>query len=182
MKITGGRFRGRTIHCERGSNIRPVLGRLRESLFSLLGSLDGLTVLDLFAGIGTLGMESISRGALFATFVEKDRAALRCLERNIRDLGLQEATKVYRMDVHDYLNSLNGGSIAYNIVYADPPYDLGEVGRLMEFFSGNPWIASIIVLKHSVREESEGLWRGGRPLRVLSRGDDRITIFGGGDH
>jgi len=182
MKITGGRLKGRMIHCDKGNRIRPVLGRLRESLFSLLGNLEGLTVLDLFSGIGSLGIESLSRGASFATFVDRDRTAIRNLEKSISNLDLYDVTKVYRMDVYDYFNSLNKGSTTYNIVYADPPYDLGELARLMEFFYGNPWIAPMIVLKHSVREGSEDLWRGKRPLRVLKRGDDRITILGGGDN
>lgn len=174
-------MKGRRILCPRGVKVRPVLGRLRESLFSLLGDLDGLVVLDLFSGIGSLGLESLSRGASFATFVERDSATLRYLKKNIGNLELEEMTSLCPEDVFDYLDDIERSDSSFDIVFADPPYGKGDVGPLMDRLSRIPWIASMIVIKHSIREEPGHLWRGSQPLRVLRRGDDRITVLRGGE-
>jgi len=180
MRIMGGRMKGRPIRCPRESVVRPVLGRLRESLFSALGDLRGLNVLDLFAGVGTLGFESISRGAVSATFVERDGLAVRYLRRNIVDLGIEECARVYSMDVYRFLGRLRARPAAYDIVFADPSYHQGDAERIVSTLAGLPGIASLIVVKHSFREELPIQRQSHEPLRILKRGDDRITILRGG--
>jgi len=174
-------MKGRRILCPRGDRVRPVLGRLRESLFSLLGDLDGLFVLDLFSGVGSLGLESLSRGATFATFVERDGAALSYLRRNITNLELEEVARIHSRDVFEYLDGLERSDSNFDIVFADPQYGQGDIVRLMDRFTRIPWIASMIVIKHYVGEEPGNLWQGAKPLRVLKRGDDRITVLRGGE-
>jgi 16S rRNA (guanine966-N2)-methyltransferase len=180
MRIMGGRLRGRVLRCPRGNRVRPVLGRLRESLFSLLGDLDTLVVLDLFSGVGSLGLESISRGARFATFVETDGNALRALRENIRQLKLEALTCVHPGDVYDYLRQAAVEAGRFDVVFADPPYGHGDLSRLADRFDALRGMASLLVLKHSAREEMGPLPPGVEPLRVLRRGEDRITILKGG--
>src|SRR5687768_3674487 len=91
MRIIAGAWRGRPLAAPPGQATRPTSDRAREGLFSMLqsriGSFEGLRVADLFAGTGALGLEALSRGAGHCTFIEKDRAALDVLRRNIERLG-----------------------------------------------------------------------------------------------
>ncbi len=170
--------------CPRGRKVRPVLGRLRESLFSALGSLEGMVVLDLFAGTGSLGFESISRGARFATFVENDEAALRCLRKNVISLDLQDIVEVCPLDVHDWLGESAGEGYSFPIIFADPPYGVGEIGLLMGRLGDLPLADdSLLIIKHEVGEDPAVCSPMIPRIKVLRRGTDRITILraGGGD-
>ncbi|MGH2910993.1 MAG: RsmD family RNA methyltransferase, partial [Solirubrobacteraceae bacterium] len=89
MRVISGRFRGRRLTAPRGEKTtRPTSDRVREACFSMLGGLEGVIALDLFAGTGALGIEALSRGAERALFVERDTAALRALRANLDALGL----------------------------------------------------------------------------------------------
>jgi len=123
MRIVAGRFRGRRLTAPPGLDTRPTSDRVRESLFSILGPLDDLRVLDLFAGTGALGLEALSRGAAHATFVERDRKALDALERNVADFGLGPAeARVVRGDYRRHLRDAAARGEAYDLVVLDPPY------------------------------------------------------------
>ena len=131
MKIIAGEFRGRTILGPRDqSTTRPITGRVRTSLFDRLdhrGLLDDQPVLDIFAGTGTLGIESLSRGASACLFVERDRDAARRLERNIETLNLADRTELLRSDalragwVHQLPRPFSEG---VSVAFVDPPYAL----------------------------------------------------------
>ena len=84
MRVVAGRYGGRTLKAPRGRDVRPTADRVREALFSILGPLDGLRVLDLFAGTGALGIEALSRGAASCVFVDVDT---RPVARNLRGAG-----------------------------------------------------------------------------------------------
>src|SRR5215831_19345452 len=105
MRIIAGEHRGRTIAAPPGLTTRPTPDRVRGALFSALesrlggpGSLEGVRVLDLFAGSGALGLEALSRGAMSATFVERDRSALRALHDNIASLKVIDRARVLTED------------------------------------------------------------------------------------
>src|SRR5437016_10673946 len=88
MRVVGGRLGGRTLHAPRGRGTRPTPERVREALFSILGTIDGWSVLDLFAGSGALGIEALSRGVSDATFVDSSAAAIAAIHRNLESLGV----------------------------------------------------------------------------------------------
>ena len=98
--------------------MRPTSDRVREALFSILGDLTGLRVLDLFAGSGAVGIEALSRGAASATLVESDRAALEAIRANLAPLG-DAAADVVRADAVAWLGGKRG---PYDLVFLDPPY------------------------------------------------------------
>ena len=99
---------------------RPTTDRVREAMFSVLaGKLPGARVLDLFAGSGSLGLESLSRGAAEATFVESNGAACAVIEENVQKSRLAGA-RVQRRDVLSFLSTTSAGR--YDLVFADPPY------------------------------------------------------------
>ena len=138
MRIIAGAWRGRPIEAPSGIVTRPTSDRAREGLFSMLasriGSFEGLQVADLFAGTGALGLEALSRGAAYCTFVEKDRAALDALKRNIAKLGAGE-----RSDVRAQAVEHAPAPAPCDIVFMDPPYGAGLAPPALERAAG--WLA-----------------------------------------
>ena len=125
MRIVAGSHGGRRLVAPPGNTTRPTSDRVREALFSMLGSLDGHEVLDLFAGSGALGLESLSRGARRAVLVERDRRALVALRTNVAALGFGDGRAVVRAgDAGRVARDAAAGAEAYDLVFLDPPYRL----------------------------------------------------------
>lgn len=139
MRIVAGAWRSRPLASPPGDSTRPTADRARETLFSMLqsrlGSFEGLTVLDLFAGSGALALESLSRGAAQAFLVEKAPAARKAIEANIGKLGANA-----RLVGHD-ATALPRASAAADLIFLDPPYGSGLfVGALASALAGG-WVA-----------------------------------------
>ena len=133
MRIISGSLRRRTIHAPKGVAVRPTTDRVRESVFNwLMARFDftGLEVLDLFAGTGALGFEAISRGAASAVFVEDNRQASAQLQRNARDLDIEDLIDVIHADAPTWLRAQDPG--AYDLIFADPPYEFPGLEELPE--------------------------------------------------
>jgi 16S rRNA (guanine966-N2)-methyltransferase len=122
MRIIAGTHRGHTIHAPPGLGTRPTSDRVRESIFNIVGPLEGAEVLDLYAGSGAMGLEALSRGAAHATFVERDGDAVRTIERNLDKLRLKAT--VVRQDAVTALAREAGTGRKYDLVLLDPPYDM----------------------------------------------------------
>ena len=159
MRIIGGEARGRVVRLPAGSRIRPTADRVKESLFNILHSVEGSSFLDLFAGSGNVGLEALSRGARFATFVEKDLRLVGTLEENLVQLGFAARAEVIPADAERGLARLAQGGNRFDIIFADPPYDQGLALGTLEWPDMRKALAEngIIVLQHSVREIPEGL-------------------------
>ena len=126
MRVIAGRYRGRRLQAPSGTDVRPTSDRVREALFSILGDIEGLRVLDLFAGSGALGIEALSRGAASAVLVENDREALEAIRRNLEPLG-DAGARVVRAEAVAWLRAGGG---PYDLVFLDPPYS--SAGKLAE--------------------------------------------------
>jgi 16S rRNA (guanine966-N2)-methyltransferase len=123
VRVIAGRYGGRRLKAPRGRSTRPTSDRVREALFSLLGSVEGAQVLDLFAGTGALGIEALSRGAARAVFVERDAAALDVLKTNLETLNLREPeVEVRRADALAALRTARERHETYDLLFVDPPY------------------------------------------------------------
>ncbi len=120
MRVIAGRHGGRRLAAPRGRATRPTGDRVREALFSILGDLGGLRVLDLFAGSGALGIEALSRGAASAAFVDSSVASVRTVRANLTALGIEAET--HRRDALAFLREASAGSRQYDLVLLDPPY------------------------------------------------------------
>jgi 16S rRNA (guanine966-N2)-methyltransferase len=120
MRVIAGTHRGRRLQAPAGQGTRPTSDRVRESLFAILGPLDGERVLDLFAGTGALGIEALSRGAGSALFCDEAPAAVRAVRANLAALGLQ--AQVVRADARRVLRDAHARGDAYDLVFLDPPY------------------------------------------------------------
>jgi 16S rRNA (guanine(966)-N(2))-methyltransferase RsmD len=119
VRVVAGEYKGRRLHAPRGRSTRPTSDKVRGAIFSVLGDVEGANVLDLFAGTGALGIEALSRGAISATFVEKDQAAFAVLVRN---LPSPISAYPWRGDALAFLRSARRASSRYDLVFADPPY------------------------------------------------------------
>jgi len=145
MRIIAGAWRGRRLEAPAGQATRPTSDRAREGLFSMLasriGSFEGLQAADLFAGTGALGLEALSRGAAHCTFVEKDRAALDVLARNIARLGAEARSDVRAQAVEHAAPPAR----PCDIIFIDPPYGAGlaqaAVERAASWLAPGGWIS-----------------------------------------
>jgi 16S rRNA (guanine966-N2)-methyltransferase len=120
LRVIGGRLRGRALSAPRGRDTRPTSDRVREALFSILGSVQGARVLDLFAGSGALAIEALSRGAGAATLVDFSAAAIAVIRSNLTALGLQ--AEVHNQAAATFLRGALEVARQYDLVFLDPPY------------------------------------------------------------
>lgn len=119
IRVIAGLYGGRTLVCPPGDRTHPMGERIRNAIFNSLGSsVQGVTVLDAFAGTGSVGIEALSRGASSATFIESDRIAQKVLRENITSLRIDNA-QVIATTVSNWLETSSG---EYDIIFADPPY------------------------------------------------------------
>jgi len=129
MRIIAGEYGGRLIKAPPGEGTRPMLDRVREALFSTLGErIDGALVLDLFAGTGSLGLESLSRGAAFARMVELDPRVVKLLQSNVAGLGAGERVRVVTADALSPAAWRDPGDKRFDVIFYDPPYPLLRAG------------------------------------------------------
>jgi len=150
VRIVAGRWRGRTIKAPSDARVRPTGDRVREAWMSIVQPrLPGAVVLDLFAGSGALGLEALSRGADRADFVEVSPASLRALRENADALGAGDAAVIRRGDAVRYVEGLAAG--AYDVAFADPPYNMGLADRVARRWLEVPF-AALIGIEHAARE------------------------------
>ncbi len=126
VRIIAGSLGGRPLVAPRGRATRPTADRVREALFSILGDVADLDVLDLFAGSGAFGLEALSRDAATATFVEMSRPALAALRANIEALAVGECATIVADDVESALGRLARSGRRFGLVFLDPPYSAGR--------------------------------------------------------
>lgn len=140
MRIVAGEWRGRKLVAPKGEATRPTADRTRETLFNMLtsriGPFDGLTVADLFAGSGALGLEALSRGARSSLFVEQDPAAIDAIRANIAALGARDRSEVRRGSVME----LAPVQAPYDLMLLDPPYGTGAAGVALDRLARLGWI------------------------------------------
>jgi len=120
IRVTGGELKGRRLYVPK-EGVRPTTGKVREAIFSMLGSVEGASVLDLFCGSGALGIEALSRGATQLVLVDTQTAPAR---RNADDLGLGERAQVIRADALRFLRRAEQGP--FDLILCDPPYELAD--------------------------------------------------------
>jgi RNA methyltransferase, rsmD family len=146
MRINSGRFKYRKL--EIPESARPTTEKVREAVFSMLiGKVEGATVLDLFAGSGSLGLEALSRGAEFCVFNEGDRKNYKNLKNNIANCKADEISSTYN---NDFRKALILANREFDIIFVDPPYREGYYGEVFELVEEYGLLADggVIVAEH----------------------------------
>lgn len=157
MRIIAGDWRGRKLTAPKGDLTRPTADRTRETLFNMLasrlGSFEGLSVLDLFAGSGALGLEALSRGAEHCLFVEQDAEAVKVIKANIASLDARMRTTVQQGSVM----SLSPAKASHDLIMLDPPYYTGAANVALDRMQRLGWIglATWIAVETSHKEKVE---------------------------
>jgi len=145
LRIVGGKFRGRSLLGPKSDAIRPTSDRLRESLFNVLAHgygdpCDGARVIDLFAGTGALGLEALSRGAVYAAFVDQSAEARGLIRGNVDAMGLSGVTGLLKRD------ATRLGALApfepFTLMFCDPPYRKGLAENALESARSGGWLTS----------------------------------------
>lgn len=176
LRITGGRLAGRRFRAPR-CGVRPTADRVREAVFSLLGSLEGARVLDLCAGSGALGLEALSRGAAEAVFVERSGQAAATLRRNLQALGLESASRVLCADVLRALARLRGAA-CFDLVLLDPPYQADLVRpALRALAKGRLAAPAATLVVETGRQRPPEAGPGFRLSQRRRYGDTLVTIY-----
>jgi 16S rRNA (guanine966-N2)-methyltransferase len=156
MRIIAGTKRGMKLFSPTTKETRPITDRVKQSLFDVLanyGLLAGARVADLFCGVGSLGLETLSRGAAFVTFVEKNGEIIETLEKNIEKAGFGQRSRVVHASAFRVGAALGGGE-RYDLVFVDPPYaSTHEVGGgssladLLEILRDQVAVCGVVVVR-----------------------------------
>ncbi|MBC7764132.1 16S rRNA (guanine(966)-N(2))-methyltransferase RsmD [Microbacteriaceae bacterium] len=175
VRIISGKYGSRKIEASDGSTTHPMGERVRNGMFNRIATeIEGADVLDTFAGTGAIGLEAISRGARRATFVERDKIALKILSKNIVSLGAEDQAEVIRASVNNWLETKS--ETHYDIIFADPPYhdlQLSTVSKLFSLLKPN----GLMVLSHTGRGEVPNLENGIVVVDNRSYGNAHLTSF-----
>jgi 16S rRNA (guanine966-N2)-methyltransferase len=180
MRVIAGSARGRRLAAPPGSDTRPTADRVREALFSILGTPpDGAVVLDLFAGAGTLGIEALSRGAERAVFADHGRAAARVLRQNLEVLGLTDRAEVHVGDATRFAARLGREGRSFSWIFLDPPYAAGLADATLEAVGAGRLLApdGTVVVEHDRRAPPQP--EHGHLLKADCRryGDTELTFY-----
>ena len=185
MRIVAGSFRGRTLAAPPpGGAVRPTSDRAREAVFNILAhapwspGLEGLRVIDLFAGSGALGLEAISRGAGFCLFVETDEAARGAIRDNIEAFGLFGQARIHRRDATDLGQRPASTGAPFNLAFLDPPYHKGLGERALAGLLEGGWLTdeAVAVLERG-SDEPDAPIPGFEVLDERAYGAARVTFL-----
>ncbi len=159
MRVISGNNRGMQLLTPEGLGTRPTSDRIKETLFNMISfDIPDSRFLDLFSGSGQMGIEALSRGASEAVFVEKDKNAINCIEKNIGKARLDDKTTLLKMDVFSALNSLNNHSI-FDFVFMDPPYNKLIEKEVLKQLSSKDYISedTTIIVEASLETDFDYL-------------------------
>jgi 16S rRNA (guanine966-N2)-methyltransferase len=183
MRIIAGEAHGRRLKAPRGLHTRPTSARARESIFSRLAvrmDLAGVRVLDIFAGSGSLGIESLSRGASFVNFIDSSRDAAAAIRDNLAQLGLADRARVIVSDVRRALGELGNSHEAFDLVFVDAPFKDDMSAEVLTLLGGLDLVApgGWIVVEQSKRApDAPPAPSDHERVLVATIGDHRIAFY-----
>ncbi len=180
MRIISGTSKGRRLATPKSQAIRPTSDRVKESIFNILGKeVEGKVVLDLFAGTGNLGIEALSRGAKKALFVEKGRQALRLIQRNLFQVGMNGRSEILPKDAARAIGILKQRGESFDLILMDPPYEKGLIQETLTKLHSNRIYHgdSILVIEHDRREPIPTTVEGWTLIRQRRIGDTLISFL-----
>lgn len=127
MRIIAGSCKGLRLATPKGKGIRPALDKVKEAIFNILWSVEGLRVLDCFAGTGNIGLEALSRGAAHTTFIDSGREAIDLIRKNIAICKFEDRTTLLPYPAHVAISKLGKQGTVFDLIFVDPPYNVDLV-------------------------------------------------------
>ena len=135
MRIIAGKYKGRKIHSAPISNLRPTLGRVKETLFAIIENnveLYDAYVLDIFAGTGNLGLEALSRGASKVVFLENNINSIKLIKQNVETFSVFDKIQILQYDVFKGIDYLKKKGVKFDLIIMDPPFRNDYLNRILK--------------------------------------------------
>jgi len=177
LRIIGGEWRGRKLHFPDAPNLRPTPDRVRETVFNWLAPMiHGARCLDLFAGSGALGLEALSRGATFITFIDSHKKATQALHEHLDLLNTNDKAEVLQIDSVKFLKN---ESVQYDLVFLDPPYHLDFMQKVVPLLEGNNWLSdnAMLYLEIEKRQSLPELPENWQLLKEKTAGEVNYFLY-----
>lgn len=156
MRVIAGTAKKKKLITPVGEHTRPTTDRIKETLFNVLQTeVHGSRFLDLFSGSGGIAIEALSRGAEYAVLIENDRAALRCIKKNLSETGFSDKAKVMPVSVISGIQKMEYKEKPFDIIFMDPPYDRGIESEIIKNLLGSSLIknGTLIVAETSLKTD-----------------------------
>jgi len=179
MRIIAGRYKGHVVKSPKSDLVRPTTDRVKESIFNYLNNkidFDGILACDLYAGSGSLGLETISRGAALIHFVEKNYKVATVLRDNISRLKAEKFSRVFQNSCLSFTSELCAES--YDLILADPPFFKNDIYHVIHNIRANDYLSKdgILLIERSIQTKEEDISNFGiEPAKKL--GDSLIYIY-----
>jgi 16S rRNA (guanine(966)-N(2))-methyltransferase RsmD len=181
MRIISGSHKGRKLHAPSGLNVRPTSDKVKEALFNILSDrIEGASFLDLYAGVGSVGIEALSRGAKEVVFVEKSKRHIGFLKKNLSLSPFVGRFDLFCMDAIDFLKKKK--SHPFQVIFIDPPYEGEEIEKALPLLGEGDMIADdgTVIIQHfhkKVLAEQIGRLRF---IRRYKYGETVLSFYGKG--
>ncbi len=180
MRVIAGKYKRRKLSCPTGKTIRPVPDRLKESLFNILTPwIEGAKVLDLCSGTGAMGIEALSRGATWATFVDSWEIAIKTLRQNLQACGVESGYDIKTQDIQIALRRFAQSGETFDLIFFDPPYASELYQPVMETLGTGEILngeGSVMVMHHAKNLLAESYGTLQR-WRVLRQGENLLSFY-----
>ncbi len=177
-----GSAKGRKLKVPKGQKIRPMTSRVKKSVFDTLGDISGATVLDVFAGSGGIGIESLSCGAGSVTVIEKDPSVFKIIKENYEHCGFTDRARLICSDYKAALSKLRKNKEVFDLIFIDPPYSLYSDLEVKDFIKHVAELIDdkgVVVIEHDhkIEDTPEGFVRttksfGGTHVSYFRKGDE----------
>jgi len=180
MRVISGLYRGRVLKSPPDNKTRPTSDRLRETLFNILAPRinDETRFLDLCAGTGAIGVEALSRGAAFVTFVDRSKKSCALIEENLDKLGVPESnTEIMQLEAENFAGREH--THGWDIAFFDPPYE-ADYGLVMNEFGFNDTLLNaggMLVVEHHSKKQLPDEVGKIRRWRILKQGETSLSFY-----
>lgn len=176
MRVITGKAKGFKLKSVLGNDVRPTTDRIKESVFSAIQfRIEGRKFLDLFSGSGQMGIEALSRGASFATFVEKSKKSISIIEENLIHTKLEACAEVINSNVENFLFNYDR---QYDIIYMDPPYHSNETKEILKLCLGGILKnTGTLLCEHASDETLQEEIYGFKKIKIIKHGKICVSIY-----
>ena len=176
MRIIAGTLKGRRLDAPSWPGLRPTSDKLRETLFNVLAPhIDGVRMIDGYAGSGAVGIEALSRGAAHVTFIERDPRAVRLIEANLQRCQVPNRYAIIRAGFEQASKRLPG--TPFDLVFLDPPYGADTLAAALDATAGLLAADGVLVIEHARRDGPPAQHREFELTRDLTSGDSALAFY-----